>query len=1015
MALLAVACLAAFPAYAEGSAATPNPDRVAGVSKPPRPGPSAPDEAARARVNAAYGKLPISFEANRGQTDSRVDFLSRGSNYSLFLTSTEAVAVLRNGTSGDSSVLRMELVGGNPRPSVEGQEPRSGRSNYFIGNDPAQWHTGVPSFARVKYGDVWPGIDLVYHGSQRQLEYDFIVAPHADPEPIRLSFQGTREMRVDGNGDLVLQLSGGELRNRKPVAYQEIDGVKSIVSASYVIDSGNTVAFRLGAYDPAVALVIDPTVVYSTYLGGSGYDNAFGIAVDAAGNAYVTGFTRSTDFPTTAGAFQTTNPGVIAFVTKLNPAGSGLVYSTYLGGGTADAITVDAAGNAYVAGRTDSTDFPTTAGAFQTTNAGITAFVTKLNPAGSGLLYSTYLGGSGDDSASGIAVDAAGNAYVTGFTLSTDFPTTAGAFQTVNPGGVSGVSAFVTKLNPAGSGLLYSTYLGGSSTQSGLTQSGNGIALGAAGNAYVTGYTVSTNFPTTAGAFQTTFAGGDGYLGDAFVTKLNPAGSGLLYSTYLGGSGADSASGIAVDAAGNAYVTGTTHSTDFPITAGAFQATNHGGPRDAFVTKLNPAGSGLLYSTYLGGSRDDGARGIAVDAAGNAYVTGPTSATDFPTTAGASQTTFAGGDGYLGDAFVTKFNPAGSGLLYSTYLGGSVGEVSSGIAIDAAGNAYVTGETPSTNFPTTDGAFQTTYAGVVDVFVTKLALKQRVLCCGDFNGDNKDDILWRNSDGTLYEWWLSGTSEIGGGSPGVVGADWAVVGIGDFNGDGKADILWRHNSGEVYLWLLNGTAILSESSLGVVTNDWQVAGIGDFNGDGKSDILWHHTSGLVYEWLLNGTAILSAGSPGTATNDWQIAGIGDFNGDGRSDILWRHASGLVYEWLIDGTTISSQGSPGSAGNDWHVAGIDDFNGDGRSDILWRHTSGLVYEWLLNGTTISSEGSPGSAESDWQIAGIGDFNGDGKSDILWRHTSGLVYEWLIDGTILSSQGSPGSVGNDWQIE
>jgi len=334
--------------------------------------------------------------------------------------------------------------------------------------------------------------------------------------------------------------------------------------------------------------------------------------------------------------------------------------------------------------------------------------VTKLNPTGSGLVYSTYLGGSGDDNGTSIGVDAAGNAYVMGGTSSTNFPTTAGAFQRTFGGGIS--DAFVTKLNPAGSGLVYSTYLGGSGSEGGF-----GIAVDAGGNAYVTGHTGSTNFPTTTGAFQTSFGGG-GF--DAFVTKLNSTGSALVYSTYLGSSGTDNGNGIAVDAAGNAYVTGDTTSANFPTTTGAFQTTFRGGFDDAFVTKLNSTGSALVYSTYLGGSSTDNGTSIAVDAVGNAYVTGGTFSTNFPTTTGAFQTTLSG----LEDAFVTKLNPLGTGLVYSTYLGGSGSDVGDGITVDAlpTPNAYVTGFTDSTNFPTTAGAFQTTLGGGEDAFVAKI-------------------------------------------------------------------------------------------------------------------------------------------------------------------------------------------------------------------------------------------------------------------------------------------------------
>jgi len=460
--------------------------------------------------------------------------------------------------------------------------------------------------------------------------------------------------------------------------------------------------FEVGAYDASLPLVIDPTLVYSTYLGGSGFDYGSGIAVDSAGNAYVTGQTYSTDFPT-ANPFQAARVGgPDAFVAKLNAAGSALVYSTYLGGNGDDygrGIAVDAAGNAYVTGETGSTNFPT-ANPLQASNAGgnYDAFVAKLNAAGSALVYSTYLGGSDYDYGYGIAVDAAGNAYVTGETFSTNFPT-ANPLQASNAGGPN---AFVAKLNAAGSALVYCTYLGGSGGDS-----GQGIAVDAAGNAYVTGETGS-NFPT-ANPFQASNAGGP----DAFVARLNATGSALVYSTYLGGNGNDHGSAIAVDAAGNAYVTGETFSTNFP-TANPLRASNAGGG-DVFVAKLNAAGSALVYCTYLGGSSWDYGTGIAVDAAGNAYVTGLTGSTNFPT-ANPLQAANAGGN-Y--DAFVAKLNAAGSALVYSTYLGGSDTDFGYGIAVDAAGNAYVTGETYSRNFPTAN-AFQNSNS-YSDAFIAKLS------------------------------------------------------------------------------------------------------------------------------------------------------------------------------------------------------------------------------------------------------------------------------------------------------
>ncbi|TMH84546.1 MAG: hypothetical protein E6H44_14885 [Betaproteobacteria bacterium] len=631
---------------------------------------------AEARVSQSYGKLPLHFEANQGQTHQDVRFLARGSGYSLYLTPTEAALTLTKQVSparkpaahgkseprgaATGTALRISFAGANPRPRVTGLEELPGKANYFIGNDPAKWRTNVPTYAKVRYTDLYPRIDLLYYGNQRQLEYDLVVRPGADPTRIVLDIQGADRLQVDAQGDLVLQTTVGPIRQRKPVIYQEIDGVRKDIPGGYVLKGEHQVGYKVAAYDASQPLVIDPILSYSTYLGGSNEDRDTRIAVDAAGNAYVAGETVSSNFPTTAGAFQTT-----------------------FGGGVFGAGDV---------------------------------FVTKLNPTGSALVYSTYLGGSSSDAGYGIAVDAAGNAYVTGGTGSTDFPTTIGAFQTTKGGGFR--DAFVTKLNPTGSALVYSTYLGGSGDDY-----GEGIKLDAAGNAYVTGGTGSTVFPTTAGAFQRTFGGPVFGAGDVFVTKLNPTGSALVYSTYLGGSSSDAGYGIAVDAAGNAYVTGGTGSTDFPTTIGAFQTTKGGGFRDAFVTKLNPTGSALVYSTYLGGSGNDYGYGIAVDTLGNAYVTGVTFSTDFPTTPGAIQTTFGGGGGFFrgGDAFVTKLNPTGSALVYSTYLGGLGSDTGFAIALEYP-NAYVTGHTLSRNFPTTTGAFQTMHGGgFQDAFVTKIA------------------------------------------------------------------------------------------------------------------------------------------------------------------------------------------------------------------------------------------------------------------------------------------------------
>jgi hypothetical protein len=729
---------------------------------------SAPPTKIQPKLVASYGKLPLSFEANQGQTGAGVRFLARGGGYTIFLTADEAVLTLKkssvvsgqssvaptfrsagarvaptfrsadaglksgataslgkpttdNGPRTTGSVLRMKLVGANAKATVTGAEELPGKSDYFIGNDPKKWRTNVPSYAQVKYEGVYPGVDLVYYGNQRQLEYDFVVAPGADPNQIKLSFAGAEGMRVDAaSGDLVLKVGEEEVRFQRPAVYQPAvaavydrrrrsqSAATAELDGTFVLASNNEVAFRVAGYDRSRPLVIDPVLSYSTYLGGSSYDEGFGIAVDSAGSAYVTGVTISSDFPT-ANPLQSTLGGGAgphgedAFVAKLNPAGTALVYSTYLGGSDLDGgwgIAVDAAGDAYVTGWTESTDFPTANPVQSSFGGGEDAFVAKLNPAGTALVYSTYLGGSSEDIGRCIAVDATGNAYMTGLTNSADFPTA----NPLQPSYGGDGDAFVAKLNAAGSALVYSTYLGGTGGDYGY-----GIAVDAAGNAYVTGIAGSTDFPTTN---PPTNCGNCGSNNDgAFVAKLNPAGSALLYVTFLGGGTPYS---IAVDATGNAYITGYTDSTDFP-TANPLQP-SFGGGGDAFVAKLNPAGSALVYSTYLGGSGYDEGFGIAVDAAGNAYVTGQTSSTDFPT-ANSLQSSNHGGNG---DAFVAKLNPAGSALVYSTYLGGSGYDYGTGIAADAAGNAYLAGFTRSTDFPTAN-PLQSSNGGGGDALVVKLS------------------------------------------------------------------------------------------------------------------------------------------------------------------------------------------------------------------------------------------------------------------------------------------------------
>jgi hypothetical protein len=658
------------------------------------------------RLAAGYGELPLAFEQNRGQTDGRVDFLARTSGQTAFLTSTGATLTLQpSDGSTRGAAVRIDLIGADPAARPGGLHRLPGEVNVLRGDSKGST-TGIPTFERVRYADVYPGVDVAWYGTQGgQLEYDFIVSPGADPGVIGMEFDGAGRVSLTDSGALRLQTASGTLVQRPPVAYQEIDGVRTEVPSRYRL-TGHRVGVQVGAYDPERPLVIDPTLVYSTFLGEvSGGGVGEPIAVDGDGSTYVTGNAFTPGFPTTPGAFDTSFSGSDAFVAKLNPAGSALEYSTYINAAHGRGITVDAGGSAYVTGETSSPAFPATPGAFDTThNNGQDVFVAKLNPAGSGLDYATYLGGNSADLGYAVAVDATGSAYITGLAFSPAYPTTPGAFdETKNgpgPGGPSGDArdAIVTKLNPTGSGLEYSTFLGGT-----LGDDGFGIAVDGTGSAYVGGLSASTAFPTTPGAFDTTYGGST----DGYVTKLNPGGSALDYSTYLGGTAGDQVNALEIDASGNAYVAGGTGSAAFPATPGAFDTTHNGG-QDAFVAQLDAAGSSLSYATFLGGTgTNERAMGVAVDGAGNAWVSGDTDSTDFPTSPDAFDADYNGG---VRDAFVAQFDGAGASLEYSTFLGGSVTELGGPIVVDGDGNAYARASTNSTaDFPTTPGAFDESY------------------------------------------------------------------------------------------------------------------------------------------------------------------------------------------------------------------------------------------------------------------------------------------------------------------
>jgi uncharacterized protein (TIGR03437 family) len=675
-------------------------------------------------------RLPLSFEKNEGQVDEMVRFISRGEGYNLYFTQHEIIMELdktkRERSAGIASQrLALRLVDSRKELQVSGLDKLLGKSNYFIGNDPREWRIDIPNFSRVLYREVYSGIDLVYYGNQRQLEYDFVVAPHADPAKIKLDLDGDSQMRIDDSGDLLVAVGGEELRMRKPFIYQEVNGVRRKIAGSYLINERNLICFQIGDYDPNYSLTIDPILDYSTYLGGSGTDISYGIAVDPSGNIYVTGQTSSPNFPVINPFDNTLDGASDAFVIKLNQSGSAVVFATYIGGRNPGdkgwSIAADKAGNVYFTGETNSLNFPVVNAVQPTLRGNGDAFVAKLNIEGNVLLYSTYLGGSFFDAAYSIALDNFDNAYLTGRTDSNNFPTKNALQPQIR--GLRDV--FVTRLDADGA-IVYSTYLGGEPAVAGGRdeETGLGIAIDRLQNVYVTGFTNSPSFPTVS-AIQPDFGGVE----DAFITKINSTNSAIIYSTFLGGSRVDNARGIAVDTFGSAYVTGYTVSLDFPQ-VNPLQP-GFGGNIDGFVAKLSASGGALIYSTYFGGSSAENnglaseniaGGAIAVDNFGNAYITGKTESPNLPIVR-AIQGTFRGNN----DAFIAKIDPAGAGLIFSTFLGSTFiddtgfEERGLGITVDNSGAIYVAGQVLKSDFPVVNATQKDYGGGLSDAFIVKIS------------------------------------------------------------------------------------------------------------------------------------------------------------------------------------------------------------------------------------------------------------------------------------------------------
>jgi hypothetical protein len=822
-----------------------------------------------ASLPTSLGNLPLYFEANPD------GFVTRGGNYQFVLSPTHVqIALGRTGVK--PAEAQMNFVGANPGARMAGDDELPGKVNYLIGNDPAAWHTGVATFARVRVGQLYPGINLVYYGDQRQLEYDFDIAPGADPGLIRIHFNGADKISVGNRGELILALAGGEIRQPAPVIYQKVGGGRRTVSGGYQPVDAHTVAFAVGKYDHQLPLVIDPVLYFSTYFGGNSSETAWSLALDTNGFIYVAGQTLSTQKSaanaapfSTPGAFQTNFGGGSsigdAFVAKFDNQGSNLVYLTYLGGTLDDValcMAVDNAGNAFVGGFTDSPTFPVTTGAFRTNISGVPdpfvhlyptdGFVSELGPGGSNLVYSTYLGGVQADGIYGIAVDSADNAYVTGFTSSTNFPTTNAlpyrlAGSTNNSLNYLACpnsyyfnnNAFVAEIASNGANLKFSTYLGGTNYDWGKS-----ITVDASDFIYITGYTSSTNFPTT-NAVQQQFVSVilttnapptnvvfitnvfNGYLlngssnltstFDAFVTKLAPGGTGWVYSTLLGGLNNDQANGITADGAGNAYVTGWTISTNFPNTvtnvAGLHNGlTNNTGVAaplitNAFLTQITWGGTNAAigWSTGFGGTNFgiDVGYDVTVDPSGNVFVVGASSTTNFPAVnpPGLFHATNSGAS----DVFVMAFTTNCSAILYSGYLGGAGNDYGYGIAVDSQTNVYLAGQTLSANFPTIF-PFQPSLNGASDAFLAKIgwvvvppvitdqsSLTNRVVERGQTVSFS---VTAGGTPPLGYQWQLNGTNLTGAN---VVGATNATLTINSVqtNQSGSYQVIVTNYAGSV--------------------------------------------------------------------------------------------------------------------------------------------------------------------------------------------------------------------------
>ncbi len=875
--------------------------------------------APKLRASADFGRMPLYFIANEGQHDSQVSYYIQGADKTLYFTRQGVTYVLNGPHASEAKDLaapasldmlshsavpecwavKLDFVGASADVTPVGREKTEAVISYFRESQD-QWKTGIPTYSRVLYPNLWPGIDLAYSGSTQELKYQFAVAPGVDPGRIRLAYRGASAVTLNEAGELEVRTPAGGFRDAAPEAYQEIAGKRVSVEVSYALEpaasglEAATYGFRLGAYDAGRPLVIDPAVVvYCGYIGGASEDYAYGVAADGNGAAYVTGRAYSgAGFPVSVGPDTTHNGNFDAFIAKVNSQGTGFLYCGFIGGSGMDVgtgVAVDANGNAFVIGQTQSseTSFPEIVGPDLSHNGGWDVFVAKVNSAGTGLVYCGYVGGSLDDfpagggqSGSGIAIDDSGNAYIAGNTSSTETSFPVGGGPDVTHNGDS--DAFVAKVNAGGTSLAFCGYLGSLDGY----EFCNGLALDASGSLYIAGYVGDDPaFPRLVGP-DLTHNGSN----DTFVAKLSPSGNAWVYCGFIGGSGDDRGWAVAVDGAGCAYVTGHTTSTNLPVSGGLDASFN--GYQDVFVAKVNPGGSGLMYCGYIGGTGDDKAYNIAVDGAGCAYVTGLTASSEtngFPVTVGPDLTYNSGTDAYL-----AKIDPAGSGLVYCGYVGGADGDYGRGVAVDKCANAFVVGDTYSTQttFPETVGP-DTTFNALGDGFVAKVssAVSGKNTVAADIDGDNRDEIvgdfdhqgLWYHNDGSWTQ---------------VSGVNVENLAAADVDGDNADEVIG--DFGPVGLWLWGGGAWTQLSGVNCdaivpanIDGDLDDELIGDFGPTG----LWLWNSG---SWLqLSGVNVEQAavfnldGGGDEIVGDFGTVGLWFYGGGG-----WTQLSGVNAEFVL---------------------------------------------------------------------------------------------------------------------